>query len=70
MVESIAEYHRRRAAEELAEAALHADDITAEKHRQLAMDHLALASEAERCSTAIEQGRHTIGKRPTGGFEV
>ncbi|KFG88406.1 hypothetical protein BV98_003806 [Sphingobium herbicidovorans NBRC 16415] len=48
MSETISEYHRRRASEEMAEAAIHCDDITAEQHRRLARQHLALAREAEK----------------------
>jgi len=48
MNETASEYHRRRAAEEMAEAAIHCDDITAEQHRRLAKQHLALAREAEK----------------------
>lgn len=48
MSETTSEYHRRRAAEEMAEAAIHCDDITAEQHRRLARQHLALAREAEK----------------------
>jgi hypothetical protein len=47
MVESVSEYHRRRSVEERAEADLHADDITADRHRRLAVQHRALAREAE-----------------------
>jgi hypothetical protein len=32
----------------MAEAAIHSDDITAELHRRLAEEHLALAGEAEK----------------------
>ena len=48
MDETTLEYHRRRAVEEMAEAAIHRDDITAERHRRLAREHLALAREAEK----------------------
>ncbi len=48
VTESTSEYHRRRAAEEMAEAAIHRDDITAEYHRRLASEHLALAREAQK----------------------
>lgn len=48
MSETTSEYHRRRAAEEMAEPAIHCDDITAEQHWQLARQHLALAREAEK----------------------
>ena len=48
MIETTSEYHRRRATEEMAAAALHRDDITADQHRRLARQHLALAREAER----------------------
>jgi hypothetical protein len=48
MIETTTDYHRRRAAEEMAEAAIHSDDITAELHRRLAEEHLALAGEAEK----------------------
>jgi hypothetical protein len=51
MVESCSDYHRRRAAEELAEAARHADDITADHHRALARQHLALARELEEAAS-------------------
>ena len=47
MAETIAEYHRRRAAEEKAEADRHPDDITADQHRRLARQHLALARNAK-----------------------
>jgi hypothetical protein len=47
MGESISQYHRRRAAEEKSEADLHAGDITAQRHRRLALQHRALAKEAE-----------------------
>jgi hypothetical protein len=50
MDETTLEYHRRRAAEEMAEAAIHRDDITAERHRRLAKEHLALAREAEKAA--------------------
>jgi len=48
MNETTSEYHRRRASEEMAEAAIHCDDITAEQHRRLARQHLTLAREAEK----------------------
>lgn len=47
MIESTAEYHRRRAAEEMTEAELHANDITAQYHKRLAAEHFVLAREAE-----------------------
>jgi hypothetical protein len=48
MSETTSEYHRRRAVEEMTEAAAHRDDITAEHHRRLARQHLALARETEK----------------------
>ena len=57
MAESISEYHRRRSAEEKSEAEIHADDITAEQHRRLAIQHKLLARKAE----SAERAR---GKRP------
>ena len=47
MTESTSNYHRRRAAKEMAEADRHCDDITAEYHRRMAAEHRALAVEAE-----------------------
>ena len=52
MPETTAEYHRRRAAEETAEAVRHPDDITAAQHRRLAKEHLTLAREAEKSASA------------------
>ena len=59
MSETTSQYHRRRAAEEMAEAAIHCDDITAEQHRRLAKQHLALAREAEK----LERNGVGVAKR-------
>ena len=66
MTESTSEYHRRRAAEELAEAALHRDDITAEQHRRLAKEHVALAREAEKAARPDPSGGN---ETPPRSFE-
>ena len=58
MAESISQYHRRRAAEEKSEADLHAGDITAQRHRRLALQHRALAKEAENSEQARSNKSH------------
>ena len=61
MAETTAEYHRRRAAEEKAEADRHPDDLTVVQHRRLAKQHLALAREAQK---SLLDARDRGGKGP------
>ena len=67
MTESTSEYHRRRAAEELAQAAIHRDDITAEQHQRLAKEHLLLAREAEKAARPAPGGGNDT---PLRSFEA
>ena len=67
MSETISEYHRRRAAEEMAEATVHRDDITAGYHRRLAKEHLALAREAEKGARDGDDGKETPPLMPEAG---
>jgi len=56
-----------RAAEEMAEATVHRDDITAGQHRRLAKEHLALAREAEKAARDGDDGKETPPLMPEAG---